>query len=336
MSAETKYFKLGAFVLAGVALLVGTVVVLGAGSVMRKKILAETYVDESVQGLDVGAPVKFRGVHVGQLEKIEFVAIRYDPKDPRICLTIAFWPETFHGFGGDDPVAKLNSMTELGLRVRLTSSGLTGGLYLELDNYKLEENPPPTISWTPVVPVVPSVASTNVRLMARVENVLGHVEKMRVDVISDKVIALLDNLDKMVKTLQPAVEDVRKFTDEATALVHDTRKVITDDVGKELKAVMVQLRETLEKDVSPALKSLRSSADQLPGTFSKIDGTLDRVGGTLKRVDRILSEGGGSMDEALDHLRVVTQDLRELTGQVKRYPSAALFGEAPPKKAVNK
>lgn len=336
MSAETKYFKLGAFVLAGVAIIVGTVVVLGAGAIMRKKVLVETYVDESVQGLDVGAPVKFRGVHVGQLEKIEFVAVRYDPKDPRICLTIAFWPETLHGFGGDDPIAKLNAMVDFGLRVRLTSSGLTGGLYLELDNFKREENPPPAISWAAVVPVVPSVPSTNVRLMARVENVLGHVEKMRVDVISDKVIALLDNLDKMVKTLQPAVEDLRKFTDEATVLVRDTRKVITDDVGKELKAVMVQLRETLEKDVSPALKSLRTSADQLPGTFTKIDGTLDRVGGTLKRVDRILSEDGGSLDEALDNLRVVTQDLRELTGQVKRYPSQALFGEAPPKKAVNK
>jgi ABC-type transporter Mla subunit MlaD len=172
--------------------------------------------------------------------------------------------------------------------------------------------------------------------MARVETVLGHVEKMRVDVISDKVVALLDNLDQMVKTLQPAVEDVRKFADEATVLVRDTRRVVSEDVGKELKAVMVQLRETLEKDVSPAVKSLRTSADRLPDTFTRIDATLDRIGGTLKRVDRTLSEGGGSMDEALDNLRVVTQDLRELTGQVKRYPAQALFGEAPPKKETGR
>jgi hypothetical protein len=42
------------------------------------------------------------------------------------------------------------------------------------------------------------------------------------------------------------------------------------------------------------------------------------------------------MDEALDNLRVMSSDLRDLMGQVKRYPSQALFGEAPPKKAVNK
>ena len=70
MSAETKFFKLGAFVLAGVAVAVGAVVVLGAGSLMRKKVLAESYVDESVQGLDVGAPVKFRGVTVGRLDDV--------------------------------------------------------------------------------------------------------------------------------------------------------------------------------------------------------------------------------------------------------------------------
>src|SRR5579862_184674 len=107
MSAETMYFKLGAFVLVGLAVAVGAVVVLGAGTLMRKKVLAETYMDESVQGLDAGAPVKFRGVHVGRLEKIEFAAVQYGAKDDRIGLIVAFYPEMLKGFGGDDPVGKL-------------------------------------------------------------------------------------------------------------------------------------------------------------------------------------------------------------------------------------
>jgi phospholipid/cholesterol/gamma-HCH transport system substrate-binding protein/paraquat-inducible protein B len=336
MSAETKYFKLGAFVLAGVALAVGTVVVLGAGTLMRKKVLAESYVDESVQGLDVGAPVKFRGVTVGRLEKIEFAAVQYAAKDDRIGLVVAFYPETLKGFGGDDPVGKLRELVDAGMRLRLASGGLTGGLYLELENFDPKQNPPPKISWTPANPYLPSVPSTNVRLMARVETVLGHVEKMRVDVISDKVIALLDNLDKMVKTLSPAVDDVRKFTDEATLLVRDTRKVVSDDVGKEVKALMVQVRETLDKDLAPALRGVHGATERLPATFDKLEATLDRIGGTLRRVDRTLAEDNGSIDEALDNLRVVTQDLRDLMGQVKRYPSSALFGEAPPKKGGSK
>ncbi len=336
MSAETKYFKLGAFVLAGVAIIVGTVVVLGAGTLMRKKVLAESYVDESVQGLDVGAPVKFRGVTVGRLEKIEFAAVQYVAKDDRIGLVVVFYPETLKGFGGDDPVSKLKELVDAGLRLRLASGGLTGGLYLELENFDPRQYPAPTIGWEPANPYLPSVPSTNVRLMARVENVLEHVEKMRVDVISDKVVALVDNLDKLVKTLQPAVDDVRKFTDEATLLVRDTRKVVSEDVGKEAKALIVQVRETLEKDLGPALKGVHGAADRLPATFDKLEATLDRVGGTLRRVDRTLAEDNGAIDETLDNLRVATQDLRELMGQVKRYPSSALFGEAPPKKEMKK
>jgi ABC-type transporter Mla subunit MlaD len=332
MSAQTKYFKLGTFVLIGVAAMVGAVIMLGAGSIMRKKVYAETYMDESVQGLDVGAPVKFRGVTVGRLEKIEFAGIHYNAKDDRIGLVIAFFPETLKGFLTDDPHKILSDLVARGLRVRLTSTGLTGVLYLELDNYDPKVNPPAEITWTPVHPYLPSIASTGTRMMARVENVLEHVEKMRVDVISDKVIALLDNLDKMVKTLSPAVDDVRKFAEEATLLVRDSKKVVNDDV----KSVLIQLREAVEKEVRPALKGVQAATDRLPGTFDKVDATLDRISGTLRRVDRTLAEDNGSMDEALDNLRVVSQDLRELMGQVKRYPSSALFGDAPPRKAVGK
>lgn len=336
MSAQTKYFKLGAFVLAGTVVAVATVVILGAGTLMRKKVLAETYVDESVQGLDVGAPVKFRGVHVGQLEKIQFAGIQYTAKDDRIGLVIAFYPETLKGFATQDPMARFRELVDAGMRVRLASAGLTGGLYLELENFDPATNPPPAISWTPANAYLPSVPSTNVRLMARVENLLSHLEKTRVDQVSDKLIVLIENLDKMVKTLEPAFGDVRKLTEEATVLVRDTRKVVTDDIGKEVKLLLAQVRETLDKDVAPALKGISSLTQRLPGTFDKMDQTLDRVGGTLRRVDRTLAEDNGSMDEALDNLRAVTQDLRELMSQVKRYPSQALFGEAPPKKAVNK
>jgi ABC-type transporter Mla subunit MlaD len=336
MSAQTTYFKLGAFVLAGTAVIVGAVIVLGAGTFMRTKVYAETYMDESVQGLDVGAPVKFRGVTVGRLEKIEFAGIHYNAKDDRIGLVIAFFPETLKGFVTGDPRQVLADLVARGLRVRLTSTGLTGVLYLELDNFDPTQNPAPEITWTPVHPYLPSIPSTGTRMMARVETVLEHVEKMRVDVISEKVVALIENIDKMVKTLSPAVEDVRKFTDEATVLVRDTRKVVNEDVGKEVKALMAEVREMVEKDVRPAIKGIQGTTERLPATFDKVDATLDRIAGTMRRVDRTLAEDNGSMDEALDNLRVMSQDLRELMGQVKRYPSSALFGEAPPRKAVGK
>jgi len=340
MSAEQSYFKLGAFVLGACAILVVGIVVLGTAQLFQKEFPVETYVDESIQGLDVGAPVKFRGVKVGELKKIEFVARRYESEDGRIRLLMNFHPESSpkvkEGKLDEEPAKTIERLVRNGMRIRLASAGLTGGVYLELDLMDPKDYPVKEIPWTPEYSYMPSVQSTGTRLTTHVESILDHIEKMRLDQISEKVVVVLDSLDKVMKSIEPAVADLKSLTGSADGLIKETRRVVSDDIGKEVKALMTTTRELFEKDVAPAVKSLRNSADHLPGTFDRIDATLERIGGMLRRVDRTLAEEGGPMDEAFENLRVVTQDLRELTGQVKRYPAQAVLGEAPPKKAVNK
>ena len=65
MSNQANYYKIGLFVVLGVAIAIVSVVILGAGSIFEKSIVMETYIDGSVQGLDVGSAVKFRGVQIG-------------------------------------------------------------------------------------------------------------------------------------------------------------------------------------------------------------------------------------------------------------------------------
>ncbi|HMO65548.1 MAG TPA: MlaD family protein, partial [Verrucomicrobiota bacterium] len=72
MSTSTNYFKLGVFLLAAAALLVGALLFLGAGRMFRPQVMFETYFNESVQGLELGSAVKFRGVNVGSVRRIAF------------------------------------------------------------------------------------------------------------------------------------------------------------------------------------------------------------------------------------------------------------------------
>ena len=336
MSAEQKYFKLGAFVLGAITVLVAGVVVLGAGTLFKKKFTVETYVDESVQGLDVGAPVKFRGVRIGELEKVDFVARAYGVKEGKIRLVMQFHPDQTPGVAQGDVKEACHELSEKGMRIRLASAGLTGGTYLELDLMEPKEHPPMEISWTPEFAYIPSVQSTNIRLTTHVENILEHVEKMRLDTISEKIVLLLESLDGIVKRVDPALADLKTVSTGADGLIKDARRLINEDLGRDLKALVATSRDVMAQEVGPAVKSMRVAVEHIPPTFDKVDATLERVNATLRRIDRTLAEDGGSMDEALDNLRVVTQDLRDLTGQVKRYPAAALFGEAPPKKAGNK
>ena len=72
MSARANYFKLGLFVIAGLVVLIAGLLVLGAGDALKETITIETCIHETVQGLDVGAPVKLRGVKIGEVQSIHF------------------------------------------------------------------------------------------------------------------------------------------------------------------------------------------------------------------------------------------------------------------------
>src|SRR4051812_31276743 len=186
MDSEARYFKLGAFVLVAVGIAVAAIVVLGAGTLFQKRFTVETYMDESIQGLDVGAPVKYRGVRIGELAKVEFVTKVYGVQSPQIRLLMHFNMDASPRVMQSGPDAAVAELSEKGMRVRLASAGLTGGVYLELDMMEPKEHPPAAITWTPEYPYMPSVQSTGTRLTTHVETILEHIEKMRLDQIAEK------------------------------------------------------------------------------------------------------------------------------------------------------
>jgi ABC-type transporter Mla subunit MlaD len=61
MSAEARYFRVGLFVFSGAAAITLAALVLGGGQLFQEKVGFETYFESSVQGLEVGSPVKMRG-----------------------------------------------------------------------------------------------------------------------------------------------------------------------------------------------------------------------------------------------------------------------------------
>ena len=67
-----SYFKVGIFVIIGSLLIVSGIVLFGAGKFLKKKIIIESYFNQSVQGLEVGAPLKFQGVQIGNVREIGF------------------------------------------------------------------------------------------------------------------------------------------------------------------------------------------------------------------------------------------------------------------------
>src|SRR5271167_3854136 len=82
MSAQANFFKIGIFVIGATIALVFLLVMLGAGKLFQSKVVMETYFNESVQGLEVGSKVKYRGVVVGEVTRIGFTYTKYQLDKP--------------------------------------------------------------------------------------------------------------------------------------------------------------------------------------------------------------------------------------------------------------
>ena len=110
MATGTNHYKLGLFVLLGLTLSLAVVVTLGARNWNEESVHYVTYFDESVQGLELGSPVKFRGVSVG---RVSGIGIAPDQRHVQVTseLTVTDLQRLNLGGGGEAPLAELAAVS---------------------------------------------------------------------------------------------------------------------------------------------------------------------------------------------------------------------------------
>jgi ABC-type transporter Mla subunit MlaD len=306
---SASYFKVGLFVLFSFFIFIGFIVTFTASALFQRSVKLETYFDESVQGLDIGSPVKHRGVKVGTVESISFVQNEYKDKLDeesaqlygRYVVIKMSVPDFVKGISGENMKQTVERMITSGLRVRLASQGLTGTAYLEVDYLNAEKNPPIAIAWEPKTIYIPSAPSTISRFTASVDKFFDKLEKADIEKVIAGVDELLSNLNNTVT--QAKLGDLSR---EAIGLLSDLRKT-----NQEVKNLIAQ--------------------PELQNTPKKLDQTITQLQGTIKRLDGILSSNQGDISSAIENLRIASEDLKEVTANAKKYPSQFLFGEAPNK-----
>ena len=228
MARDISYFKLGLFVISGVALLVAGVIVFGAGAMFRETVTVETATPESVEGLDPGAAVKYQGVAVGKVSRIELAIWPYGTGDAKkdqavgkyVVLQLALRRDMIPAGSVQEFQANLRTSVESGLRARIASSGLTGPAYIELVFLSPDQYPPPRIEWTPRHLYVPSAPSIMTQVVSGVQALADTLQKIR---LAD----LVDHVDELVAQLSGTVADLQvpMLRDKAVALfdtAHDS------------------------------------------------------------------------------------------------------------------
>src|SRR5438874_8581851 len=223
MSAQANFFKIGIFVIGATIALVFLLVMLGAGKLFQSKIVIETYFNESVQGLELGSKVKYRGVIVGEVRSIGFSYNKYQQDKPMadrlryVMVEATILPRLIGGRSGAADLTRSDSAKaeiEKGLRVRLAPQGITGTNYLEIDYVDPKTNPLLPISWEPDNVYIPSTQSTFTQFFSAAGEVVEKLQHLDLDGVVTRLNRLLDTTNERI-----AGVDAAKISESTTRVL---------------------------------------------------------------------------------------------------------------------
>jgi ABC-type transporter Mla subunit MlaD len=299
MAARANYVKLGLFVILGLAAAIALAIFVGVLKTRREIHSFVTYFGEAVQGLEVGAPVKARGVTVGRVGKVTF-APDHQMIEVRCDLDVA----TLEAMGvnaRDKPPANV--------RVQLASLGLLGGRFLSMDFFDPKKHPPPVLSFTPATNYIPATPSLQKSLQ------------------DSAVIAL----DRLAQVMDALVRD--GFTEKLVQAV--TR---ADDVFEALEGAVKSLDQAkLGGRAAGAIEEARTAMAKITKTLEGIDGesglvtSAQRALGSFSQAGRSASATTRDLEGTLDEIRAAAGAIRSLAEELERNPDMLVKGRGQPR-----
>jgi ABC-type transporter Mla subunit MlaD len=319
MSAPTNHWKLGLFVVVGFVLTLGTVGWLGACSLRKEIGSYVSYFDESVQGLEVGSPIKFRGVTIGTVAKIDVAS---DHRMVEVTSEIGKAELTRLGLdvamGPVDPAKPKKLEQGLGLRVQLASSGLTGVKFLLLDFFVVADNPEPILPFPVPDNYIPAVPST----MKNIEDSLVRVVQ-RLPEIVDQMGAVLGKIDVILGGFEDKDVPSRlvEVLDNANTVLAEAQKKIagldTARLSKDSAATLKGLTETVNR-----MNALLARVGGDKGLLASATRASDALGDTVRGADGI----GGQLESTLASVEKAAKSIQKLANALEKDPDMLLKG----------
>jgi len=312
MSTKANHFKIGVFVLAGIALLVLGLLAFGARSFFQEKTMFETAVVGDVYGLTVGSRVELRGVPIGQVTRIAFGWAEH-PESRKGFVIVEFQvtKTIFSPAGENDISASLKSAAARGLRAMVKAQTITGSSTLAMEFLDPALNPVPVIDFTPRYYYVPSAPGQFTRLLEGIERALRNFEQLDLVAIGASVTNALGAAGKLAGKLDQL--DLAKIGDNANSLVSEVKVTNT-----KLQDTLDEIRRTI---AGMKLDSVGPNANKL---LLGLQDTNDKLQRVLDNVDTLpLQQTVGDVRESFETLNQVLLEL-------KQYPSGFIFGQPPP------
>jgi phospholipid/cholesterol/gamma-HCH transport system substrate-binding protein/paraquat-inducible protein B len=257
--------------MAAIAALIALILVFGSGQIFQKTFEVETYIKQSVTGLDNGASVRFRGVKVGQVISVGLTGDVYEKNVPLterkayviVRMLINGDPKQY--LGGSDNNFAAN------LRARVKTMGITGVNYIELDFEAPNlDSPMLAYTWKPEYPVIPSLPSPADEIFSGLQKVVTNLSALNLVETQKKFDSLVTNLNTVLAGSGKGNQGIAQSVQELNTLLAKMNSVTSNAelelLTQELVASAVVLRQMLSSaqgDTAIAIENLKQASEQL-------------------------------------------------------------------------
>ncbi len=328
MNKKISPTLIGAFVVGALALIVIAVIVFGSGRLFRQSKEFVLYFDNSVNGLRVGAPVKFKGVEIGSVKDIR-LQLEKDREVNKIPVIIEIDLKKLLSRGASGLVAENTdvfhyAIVERGLRGQLlTESLVTGLLYVGLDIFpgtpiRLVQK----VNGDYKYPEIPTTPTSFEEAQDAVTRIIAKIEELDFKGLTKSLTETVDGINQLVnspdlKASLRALQQTMPKVDEALVSI---RKLATNADGS-----VTRLTASLEQTSD----ATREAMQQAAAAIKQSDSALKAAEAVMINVNGIMDENSPTVYEFRNSMREVSaaaRTIRLLSSYVERNPRALIFG----------
>jgi paraquat-inducible protein B len=293
----------GGFVLGALVLALVGIAVFGSGRLFRETHPFVLYFTGSVNGLNPGAPVKFKGVEVGSVQRIQ---VLFEPSagDVRIPVYIELDADKLAraGVHAEFTPESIHRAIDQGLRGRLEPQSLvTGLLFVNLDY--IPEAEPHFVGAAGGLPEIPTVPQQIEEATEVVKQIVQRLGELDLKALVESATGTLDALRDLAGS------------DEARRAVSSLDETLI---------ALRELSKTLETSIGPLGKSLQTAADQTQQVEKELTKTLGAVQQLVKPGSPITQQ----LSTALQDVSAAARSMRQLAETLERNPGAIVRGRS--------
>ena len=329
MNKKISPTLIGAFVVGAVALLVIAIIAFGSGQLFRESKEFVLYFDGTVNGLHVGAPVKFKGVEIGSVKDI-LLQMDSDTQVNKIpvIIEIDLKKLTARGASGvivEKQEAFQKAVVEQSLRAQLrTESMVTGVLYVSFDFF-------PGAPLTLVQKAntqhryqeIPTTPTDLQQIQDAATRIVAKFEEVDFKGIITSLTKTVEGVDRLVNSpdLKSALRGLDQTMPKVDRAISDISKLTTNLDGS---------IDRLSTDMAQTSEAARKAMDQATVAMKQTDAALQAAEGVMTNINGVMDQDSPTIYEFRKSLREVSaaaRTLRLLSGYIERNPRALIFGK---------